>query len=55
VEVTAGGDGVATLKRVSWGAFTMGAEVPRAKGQVVRLELDLAHDVPGAPEKFRNR
>jgi hypothetical protein len=43
-------DGVATMECVSLGAFTLGAEV-----EAVRLELDLAKGVPGAPVEFTSR
>lgn len=43
-------NGAATMECVSLGAFTMGAEV-----EGVRLELDLARDVPGAPRVFTSR
>lgn len=42
--------GAATVECVSLGAFTLGAEV-----EGVRLELDLARDVPGAPKEFTSR
>jgi hypothetical protein len=43
-------NGAATVECVSLGAFTIGAEV-----EGVRLELDLAKDVPGAPKEFTSR
>jgi len=43
-------NGAATVECVSLGTFTIGAEV-----EGVRLELDLAKDVPGAPIAFTSR
>jgi hypothetical protein len=43
-------NGAATVECVSLGAFTIGAEV-----EGVRLELDLAKGVPGAPVAFTSR
>jgi hypothetical protein len=43
-------NGAATVECVSLGAFTIGAEV-----EDVRLDLDLARDVPGAPVAFTSR
>jgi len=48
VVVASGGS--AALDRLAWGAFTIGVEV-----EGVRLELDLATDVPAAPALFRSR
>lgn len=44
-------DGVATIERVAYGAFTVGAE---ADDGATRLELDLA-ELPEAPEPFKSR
>ena len=41
--------GVASLDRLAWGAFTLGAEV-----EGVRLELDLATEI-SSPKNFRDR
>jgi len=49
VTETVASAGVATLDRVAWGAFTVGAEVDG-----VQLELNLATDIP-APDLFRKR
>jgi len=48
--IVAASGGTAALDRLAWGAFTIGVEV-----EGVRLELDLATDVPGAPALFRSR
>jgi SIR2-like protein/pYEATS domain-containing protein involved in immunity len=47
----ADGSGTATVELISYGAFTIGAEVD---GGATRLELDLASDL-SAPERFRLR
>lgn len=44
-------DGAASLDRIAWGAFTIGAELSGG----TRLELDLSTDVPSAPALFRSR
>jgi hypothetical protein len=44
--------GVARLEMLAWGAFTVGAE---ADGGATKLELDLATDLPDAPQEFRQR
>jgi hypothetical protein len=44
-------DNSARLEKSSWGAFTIGVEVP---GEETRLELDLS-ELPGAPAKFKAR
>jgi hypothetical protein len=46
-------NGAATVECVSRGAFTIGAVVQQAED--VRLELDLAKDVPDAPLAFTSR
>jgi len=46
-------NGTANLEIVSWGAFTIGAVVEESNE--VRLELDLAKDVPDAPVAFTSR
>ncbi len=49
VRVTAAA-GAASIDRLGWGAFTIGVEV-----EGVRLELDLATEIPSAPPLFRSR
>ncbi len=46
--------GQAVIDLVAWGAFTLGAVV-KLKDNEVRLELDLAQDVPDAPAAFKLR
>jgi hypothetical protein len=46
-------NGMAAIEIVSWGAFTMGAVVEEADH--IRLELDLAKEVPDAPLAFVSR
>ena len=43
-------NGVALLKLVSYGSFTLGAETEDG----AKLKLDLAEDVPGVSEHFKN-
>jgi hypothetical protein len=45
-------NGVAELKIVAWGAFTVGVKVQEPDKEPTFLELDLA-EVPGAPPAFR--
>lgn len=49
-------DGVAELKLVAWGAFTVGVACDKDEHGVyqTKLELDLA-ELPGAPQKFKER
>lgn len=43
-------DGKAELRLVSYGSFTLGAETDDGR----KLKLDLARDVPGVSEEFKN-
>ena len=47
-------NGTATLKRLAWGAFTVGIDMEEHDGTRTQLELDLS-ELPSAPMAFRLR